>query len=80
VDIVNASVLQLALTYLYTGDYDDAESAIAQALLESEEKHPKSDSEDVEDKVNRLHMNGLSSGGLEDDDDRSGGTSTSAVS
>jgi hypothetical protein len=80
VDIVDASVLQLALTYLYTGDYDDAESVIAKALPESENTHPKSDSEDVEDKLNRLHMNGLLSGGLGDDDDQSGGASTSAVS
>lgn len=80
-DIVDASVLQLALTYLYTGDYDDAESAIAQALPESENTHPKSDSGDVEDKANGLHMDSLLSGGLEDDDDdRSGGASASAVS
>jgi hypothetical protein len=80
VDIVDASVLQLALTYLYTGDYDDAESALAQALPESENTNPKSDGEDIEDKANGSHMDSLLSGGLEDDDDRSEGASASTIS
>lgn len=54
VNIVDASIVKLALTYLRTGDYDDAEPAISKGSSRRGDARSKSDADEFEDGTNKL--------------------------
>ena len=51
VDIVDVSIVKLALSYLYTGDYDDTEPAISKDFTDRDYTCSMSDAELLNDTV-----------------------------
>jgi hypothetical protein len=66
--------VKLALTYLYTGEYDDAEPAISKDLTDRGDACSKSDAEEFGGNTDGSHADTLLSGSDQNDSDRSGAT------
>lgn len=72
VDIVDASIVKLALSYLYTGDYDDTGPAISKDFTDRGYACSMSDAEGSGDSTDGSHADALISGSDQNDGDRSG--------
>jgi hypothetical protein len=74
VDIVDASIVKLALKYLYTGEYDDTEPAISRDFTDRGDACSKSDAERFGGNTDGSHAATLLFGSDQNDSDRSGTT------
>ena len=57
--IIDASIVKFALTYLHTGEYDDAEPSISRGLTKRGDVCSKSNAEEFGDNTDSSHADTL---------------------